>query len=284
MNPELVRLQALGWAVPEADSEGVRWLEDQSARISYPREVLDTLAADGGGEGFWLDARGNAVGTLLKDAGVSTLWDVGAGTGVMTNRLSAFGVDVISIEPLPEGARAIAKMGAETFGGTLQDLELPDGSLPAVGLFDVVEHLEHPSELLAEVARVLQPGGTLVMTVPAYQWLWSAEDIELGHFRRYSTSTAREELKGTGLSVVAAAYLFATLVPAAALLRTLPYRLGRRKDSAAALERNVERLKPSSRVNNLANRIFSAEARIARNVPLPFGLTVLVVARRVASQ
>lgn len=283
MNPELVRLQELGWNVPEADPEGVRWLEDQSARISYPRDVLDKLAADGG-EGFWLDARGNAVGALLKDAGVSTLWDVGAGTGVMTGRLSAYGVEVISIEPLPEGARAIAAMGAETFCGTLQDLELPDGSLPAVGLFDVVEHLENPSELLAEVARVLQPGGILVMTVPAYQWLWSAEDIELGHFRRYTTSTASEELKGTGMSVVAATYLFATLVPAAALLRTLPYRLGRRKDSAAALERNAERLQPSSRVNNWANKIFSAEARVARKMPLPFGLSVLAVARTEAAR
>ena len=163
---ELLRLESLGWHTPAQDSEGVRWLRRDGAQVSYPRGVLDTLSGDGG-EGFWLDARADAVGQLLREASISKLWDVGAGSGAMAKRLGRFGVDVVSVEPLPEGALEIARMGAEVFCGTLQDLALPSGSLPAVGLFDVLEHLEEPSELLGEVARLLSSDGTFVVTVPA---------------------------------------------------------------------------------------------------------------------
>ncbi|MDP7735360.1 class I SAM-dependent methyltransferase [Mycobacterium paragordonae] len=275
---ELGRLQSLGWEAPPRDAEGVRWLRRDGAQVSYPRDVLDNLSG-GGGEGFWLDARADAVGEVLREASIKTLWDVGAGSGAMAKRLGRDGIDVLSVEPLPEGALEIAHMGAEVFCGTLHDLGLPSGSLPAVGLFDVVEHLEDPSDLLREVARVLSPTGTLVVTVPAYQWLWSAEDEALGHFRRYSTKTLRSALEESGFTVRSARYCFASLVPPAALLRTLPHRLGRRSTPDEVLERNSARLNPGA-ASTWARRVLALEARAARHVRLPFGLSVLAVAQR----
>lgn len=245
--------------------------------MSYPRDVLDTLASDGG-EGFWLDARADAVGEVLRKASVKRIWDVGAGSGAMAKRLGRYGIDVLSVEPLPEGAREIARMGAEVFCGTLHDLDLPSGSLPAVGLFDVLEHLEEPCDLLGEVARVLSPEGILVVTVPAYQWLWSAEDEALGHFRRYSTKTLRRSLAQSQFEVLSARYCFASLVPPAALLRTLPYRLGRRGAPDEVLLRNSARLNPGA-ASSWALRVLNLEAKAARHVRLPFGLSVLAVAR-----
>jgi 2-polyprenyl-3-methyl-5-hydroxy-6-metoxy-1,4-benzoquinol methylase len=274
---ELSRLQSLGWEAPARDSDGVRWLRRDGAQVSYPRDVLDTLSGDGG-EGFWLDARADVVGELLRAASIRKMWDVGAGSGAMTKRLGRYGVDVVSVEPLPEGALEIAHMGAEVFCGTLHDLGLPSGSLPAVGLFDVVEHLEDPSDLLGEVARVLSPEGTLVVTVPAYQWLWSAEDEALGHFRRYSTKTLRRALVQSQFTVLSARYCFASLVPPAALLRTLPYRLGRRSTPDEVLSRNSARLNPGA-ASSWAGRVLALEAKAARHVRLPFGLSVLAVAQ-----
>lgn len=248
------------------------------AQVSYPRDVLDTLSGDGG-EGFWLDARADAVGEVLREASITRIWDVGAGSGAMAKRLGRFGIDVLSVEPLPEGAREIARMGAEVFCGTLHDLGLPSGSLPAVGLFDVIEHLEDPSDLLREVARVLSPAGRLVVTVPAYQMLWSAEDEALGHFRRYSTKTLRREMVHSKFTVLSARYCFASLVPAAALLRTLPHRLGRRSTPDEVLARNSARLNPGA-ASRWARRVLAAEARAARHFRLPFGLSVLAVAQR----
>ncbi|OCB32366.1 hypothetical protein A5675_24535 [Mycobacterium malmoense] len=274
---ELHRLESLGWEAPARDDDGIRWLRRDVAQVSYPRDVLDTLSGDGG-EGFWLDARGDVVGKVLREASIKTLWDVGAGSGAMTKRLGRYGVEVLSVEPLPEGAREIARMGAEVFCGTLHDLGLPSGSLPAVGLFDVLEHLEDPSDLLGEVARVLSPEGRLVLTVPAYQWLWSAEDEALGHFRRYSTKTLRHALVQSQFTVLSARYCFASLVPLAALLRTLPYRLGRRGTPDEVLSRNTARLNPGA-ASTWAGRVLALEAKAARRVRLPFGLSVLAVAQ-----
>ncbi|MHA7651333.1 class I SAM-dependent methyltransferase [Mycobacterium sp. ML4] len=245
--------------------------------MSYPRGVLDTLASDGGA-GFWLDARAFAVGELLREASVDRIWDVGAGSGAMAKRLGRYGIDVLSVEPLPEGAREIALMGAQVFCGTLHDLALPAGSLPAVGLFDVLEHLEDPSDLLGEVARVLSPEGILVVTVPAYQWLWSAEDEALGHFRRYTTKTLSRDLVRSQFTVLSARYVFASLVPPAAVLRTLPYRLGRRGTPSEVILRNSARLDPGA-ASSWAGRVLALEAKAARHVRLPFGLSVLAVAQ-----
>jgi 2-polyprenyl-3-methyl-5-hydroxy-6-metoxy-1,4-benzoquinol methylase len=280
VHSELQRLESLGWRAAPAGPDGVRWLRRDGARVSYPRGVLDTHSLGEGGTGFWLDARADAVGQLLRDASISTLWDVGAGAGAMAKRLARYGTAVVSVEPLPEGASEIAAMGAEVFCGTLEDLELPPGSLTAVGLFDVLEHLEDPSKLLAEVARVLAPVGRLFVTVPAYQWLWSAEDQILGHFRRYSAKTLSAELSKADFAALSVQYTFASLVPAAAVLRTLPYRLGRNRDPDKVLSRNSARVQPGDTANRWARRILAAEAKVARRMPLPFGLSLVAVAQR----
>ena len=269
----------MGWQPIPADIDGVRYSQRERSDISYPRGVLGGF--DGlGQEGFWLDSRANAVGTLLRNYSVPTLWDVGAGAGAMAKRLNHYGVEVISVEPLPEGAQTIANLGSEVFCATLQELELPTDSIEAFGLFDVLEHLEDPSQLLNEINRALTPAGNLIVTVPAYQSLWSAEDEALGHFRRYSTKALRSLLQSAGLSVISASYLFATLVPAAAVLRALPYRIGRNREKGATIKNVVTQLQPRPTVNKLANWVFSAEARVARFVPLPFGLSILAVARK----
>ena len=270
---EILRLESLGWRAAPVESDGVRYLRNDGAQVSYPRDVFDTLIADGG-QGFWLDARAKAVGALCRQARVSALWDIGAGSGAMAKRLVAHGVEVVSIEPLPEGAREIAQMGAEVFCGTLEDLDLPAASIPAVGLFDVLEHLEDPRPLLLETARVLARGGWLFVTVPAYKWLWSAEDEVLGHYRRYTSSGIRTTLESAGFSVMTSRYLFASLVPAAAVIRALPYRLGLQRDRPGEiLARNASRLQPGVAANRVAEAVLSAEAGIARRLPLPFGLS-----------
>ncbi len=217
-------------------------------------------------ESFYATPRSRGFGKWVR---VLALW---------RSDFRGYGVEVFSVEPLPEGAREIAHLGGEVFCGTLQDLALPPGSLPSVGLFDVLEHLDDPSDLLGEVARVLRPSGMLVLTVPAYQWLWSAEDEALGHFRRYSANTLRALLVRSRFSVVSVRYCFASLVPAAALLRALPYRLGRRRASAEVLVDISASLNPGARLNGLAGRVLAWEAKASRRVPLPFGLSVLAVA------
>jgi SAM-dependent methyltransferase len=192
-------LVSSGWTSPLEGDSGVRQcigpdgsdVSYDGSDVSYPEDGLDVLGLDGG-HGFWFDHRFEAVLDLLKQERVTSLWDIGAGAGSMVGRLSQAGIDVVAVEPLRAGAEASARLGVTSFCGTLQDLQLPDACLPAIGMFDVLEHLEHPEELLKEAHRVLQPAGILVVTVPALKWLWGDEDDVTGHFRRYKKASLDE--------------------------------------------------------------------------------------------
>lgn len=108
---------------------------------------------------------------VLADHHVGSVLDIGAGSGGMAADLLAAGVDVIAIEPFREGARLVAALGVASVHGQLRDLSLPTSAVPAAGYFDVIEHIADPHPELSEALRVLEPGGLLLVTVPAFQWL-----------------------------------------------------------------------------------------------------------------
>jgi ubiquinone/menaquinone biosynthesis C-methylase UbiE len=270
-----------GWALPLADGNGVRVCRaSDGTDISYPEAGFDVLGLDGG-HGFWFDHRFEVVLDLLRREGVTGLWDIGAGTGSMSVRLSQAGLDVVAVEPLKSGAEASAGHHITSFCGTLQDLQLPDGCLPAIGMFDVLEHLEHPEQLLDEVHRVLQPDGILVVTVPALKWLWGDEDDVVGHYRRYRRPSLDETVGAAAFRPLASQYLFASLVPAAALLRTLPYSLGRRKSQADVLATMKQQLNAPAFVDRGMRWLLRAERAASKAVPLPVGLSIAATFRRV---
>ena len=281
MTTSLDRLTRDGWTPPLADDSGVRdCTRPDGSEISYPEGGLDVLGLDGG-HGFWFDHRFEAVLDLLRQGGVSSLWDIGAGTGSMAVRLSQAGLDIVAVEPLKAGAEASARHGVTSFCGTLQDLQLPDGALPAIGLFDVLEHLEDPSPLLNEAHRVLQPDGLLVVTVPALKWLWGDEDDIAGHYRRYRKPALEKAGRTASFRPVASQYLFTSLVPVAAVLRALPYRLGRRKSEAEVLAKMKQQLNTPAFVDRGMRRLMRVEKAVSRTIPLPAGLSIAAAFRRV---
>ena len=270
-----------GWTPPAEDGSGVRTCTaSDGSQISYPEGGLDVLGLDGG-QGFWFDHRFEAVLELLRERGVSSLWDIGAGTGSMAVRLAQAGLDVVAVEPLKGGAEASARQGLTSFCGTLQDLQLPDGALPAIGMFDVLEHLEHPGELLKEAHRVLQPDGILVITVPALQWLWGDEDDVAGHYRRYRRPGLNGAASAADFLPLSSQYLFASLVPVAALTRALPYSLGRRKSEAEVLGKMKRQLNTPASVDRALRWVVRMEKAVSRTLPLPAGLSIAATFRRV---
>ena len=276
---EVTRLSGLGWQGPDSSRDGVRYADETHAEVSYPRGVLDSMMPEGG-DGFWLDARALQVGGILTDAGATVLWDVGAGSGAMAKRLIPQGIEVVSVEPLPEGASECASLGGEAFCATLQALQLPESSIPAVGMFDVLEHIENPGELLTETRRVLQQQGLLVLTVPALKWLWSEDDHALGHYRRYTKRRLTTELESAGFIDVQTRYMFLSLVIPSFLARTVPYLIRRRKHSTQTVKRVYRRLQPAGPLNRLLYGVLRCEYWVSRWIPLPAGLSVVGTARK----
>jgi SAM-dependent methyltransferase len=279
---EVERLLGLGW---DADSvgpliDGIR-LAGGQVDVDYPEGGLETLGLDGG-SGYWFDHRANEVVDALKVASdAASIWDVGAGTGSMVKRMTDAGYAVVAVEPLPEGARAIARMGCDAvFCGSLEQLHLPNDSLAAVGLFDVIEHISDPVPLIDEVRRVLEPRGVVAVTVPALRSLWSDEDEVAGHHRRYRRKDLDAFMGEHGFGRVSSQYIFACLVVPAAVLRAVPYRLGRRRSADQVMATEAGQLAPSPSVDRVMRGVLGFERSAAKHVRLPVGLSVMGIYRR----
>jgi SAM-dependent methyltransferase len=234
-------------------------------------------------ESFWFAHRNACIVAALVDRGIEgPLLDVGGGNGAVSQALEACGIATVLLEPGPDGAKNARRRGLRNVVcATLEDARFDAASFGAVGLFDVVEHLADDEAIFHEVHRVLRPGGVLCATVPAYRWLWSAEDDLAGHHRRYTLARLQAVLARCSFDVCFQTYLFAPLALPVLMLRTLPYRMLSRARTDAAIERGATRQHLPSRIARRAiDALLAPEvARIRGRRTMPFGTSCLVVAR-----
>ena len=258
--------------------EGV-WTTGASAQVSYPDEARAALA-EIEARSFWFRHRNKVIQRLLDRHGrPAALWEVGSGNGFVAWHLQQQGLEVVAVEPGAEGARLAAKRGVKhSVAGMLEDLRLPASSLPAVGCFDVLEHLQEPEPFLRECHRALRPGGLAVVTVPAYPFLWSQADLDAGHYRRYTRRTLDDAMRAAGFRSMHSAYMMMSLWPPLCLLRTLPYRMGRRKPKEENLKAALAQLAPAPGSGMaFLSAILAAEFFISRWIPLTWGTSVVAV-------
>jgi SAM-dependent methyltransferase len=145
--------------------------------------------------------------------------DVGCGSGLLFPRL----VDLGSVEGLEaEPALAIADArwrDAITVGG-LDETYGRSSSFDLVLMADVLEHIEDDQSALRNAHRVLTAGGFLVVTVPAFSWLWTRHDVLNRHFRRYTMPELAAKVEVAGFNLVSQRYVFQSLVIAKLAVRT----------------------------------------------------------------
>ena len=273
---ELKRLETeFNWTAPCPNQEGVRVpkiaIEDG---ISFPADSWDDAELNDEGLGVWGGVRLQEINRIMENQGISTLWEIGAGNGAVCLGLSSRGYEVVAVEPLYGGARYLANQGLVSFASTLEALELPNNSIPAIGVFDVLEHIMEPLPMLGEFARVIEKNGFLLISVPAHQFLFSEHDSSIGHFRRYSRHSLSELLDQAGFELISLRFLFSFLVPVAWILRVIPEKLGFGRGADP-----IKRGRTQLRIANATSIIFRLIASIERLIPLPFGLSILAVAR-----
>lgn len=208
---------------------GAFWAAEHKYVSKIPSAFSDETQSDisdAVGSSWWYETRNRIIIRKLKNCKFSgTLWDIGSGTGVVTSALVQAGFSSIAVEPSKGGARLALERGLPSIHGTLEGLKLPNSCISQIGAFDVLEHVQDRSSFLAEIFRVLQPGGSFVLTVPALQILWSQADFEAGHYLRYSRRSLRKELELHGFKVQSLSYFFVLTVLPLLLIRVLPYRL-----------------------------------------------------------
>lgn len=196
--------------------------------------------------------------------------EVGCGTGNVLQALGRFG-EAVGVEKDPALRAVGCAAGLDIRAGALpDDVPVAEEWADAVLLLDVIEHLDDDAEALRGARRALRPGGLMVVTVPAYGWLWSGHDVALGHRRRYTAAALRAGLATAGLSVEHVGYFNTVLFPAIAGVRLAKRLVGGGHD----LHR------PPAAINRALEHLFALERHVVLRPGLPFGCSVLAVARR----
>lgn len=204
------------------------------------------------------------------------LLDIGCGTGTMLAEFGRFGT-VQGVDGELAAVEFCHRRGRpEVQQATATDLPFDDASFDLATLTDVIEHIDDDRAVLAEAARVLRPGGSVLVTVPAYQWMWGRHDEIAHHKRRYTRPRLLAALADGGLETVRTTYFNTLLFAPIAAIRLF----GRLRPTAPQDARSDFELTKPGRVNSLLARLFASEAALLRRTNLPFGVSLLAIARR----
>jgi SAM-dependent methyltransferase len=233
------------------------------------------MAASAGGH-WWYVARRNLVADAFGGRvprGCVAL-DVGTGTGEFLDTLAAMGAGLSIGTELSEPAIATAMAAAGqrvVVRSVAEHLPVANASVDRLTSLDVIEHLDDDLLAVREFKRVCAGGARMVITVPAYQSLWSEHDDRAAHRRRYNRREVCEVVTAAGFTVERASYCFSFLVPPAWLLRRTPLR-----HLVTVTDEEVS--SPGGVVDRALAGLAAVERWWLRRWTLPFGLSIIVVA------
>lgn len=222
---------------------------------------------------WWYRGRWAVVEALLERVDLPPeprILDAGCGTGGNLVKFGRIG-RASGVEPSPEAVGFCRERGLERVQQAgLEALPFEDDSFDLVAATDVVEHVAAEQQALRELRRVAVPGGTMLLTVPAYMWLWSPEDVNLHHQRRYTRKRLRRAVEEAGWEPLAATYFNTLLLPPIAAAK----KLRRSSEGSGDLDRTPAWL------DGLLSLPMRMEARlIGAGIGLPAGVSVGIVCR-----
>ncbi len=227
---------------------------------------------------WWFSGRRAIVFAQLEDALRASLeerlqiLDVGCGTGATMDHLKRLGeVQGVDLSEFP--LKFSRRRGhRRVLCASVTDLPFENESFDLVTALDVIEHLDDDVKGLSEIRRVLKEGAPAVIFVPAFQALWGPNDDQSGHKRRYRIERLRSAIEAAGLSVERISY--------ANVMMFIPIWFGRKVLTLLSRLDQAENRINHRLINHLLTRIFSSEASWLRRHSLPFGVSIICVARR----
>lgn len=228
---------------------------------------------------WWFKGRRAIVASQLQSCalpGHAKILDLGCGTGGNLEMLSQFG-EVLGAELDEQAARMAGERGvAAVIRGKLPDaLPFAAASFDCITLLDVLEHIADDRATLAAVNNLLTPAGQVLITVPAFPFLWGPHDEAHHHQRRYCATQLQKLLHEAGFEMTTLSYCNAWLFPPVALVR-----LARKYFPKG--EAGTELSLPPAPLNALLAMLFASERHLLRHVTLPFGISLIAVAKKIS--
>ncbi|MFT6987793.1 MAG: SAM-dependent methyltransferase [Psychromonas sp.] len=237
----------------ELGHDGI-WYSAETKNLSYPSDGNEACFAVEDNS-FWFRHRNDCIASVVKSyppENNGTIFDIGGGNGFVSLGLANAGFNVALLEPGKVGASNAKKRGiSNVICATTETAKFTPNSLSAVGLFDVIEHIEDDLNFLKSVKELMKKNACLYVTVPSYSFLWSLEDVTAGHFRRYKLNSILSVLQLAGFKIEFASYIFKYLPIPIFLLRTIPFKLG---------------LAKKDKMNNVTSRDHAVEGGVLSNL------------------
>lgn len=224
---------------------------------------------------FWIGRRSvirQSISNLNSES--MDILEIGSGTGGNVELLNHFG-SLTAVE-LEELAR---KISLEKFpsqivldGSLPNNINLPDESFDLVCLFDVLEHIDDSKGALERINRLLRPGGKVMITVPAYEWMWSKWDELHHHKRRYTRSRLSTELIESGFKLNKLSHFNTFLFPLILTTRVIIKFFN--------LKGGAGHGTPPKLLNSILSQIIKFESYLMNYFNLPFGVSILSIAEK----
>jgi SAM-dependent methyltransferase len=209
-----------------------------------------------------------------QDKTTFKILNIGCGTGGTIDMLEAFG-ETDNVDISNEAIKLMKAAGYKRIT-KVADIKLPfkDKTYDMVGAFDVLEHIDKQVEALKEWRRVLKDDGAIVITVPAYQWLWTEHDVSLHHHRRYTTKRLAAVASQAGLRPEKKSYAIVFSLPLIVGFRFLNKALGRKTDSETSY------VDIPNWLNAFFSKLLYLEASLHKSLSFPAGTSVVAIFRK----
>jgi SAM-dependent methyltransferase len=226
---------------------------------------------------WWFQGRRRLLKSLLSRKEIQkncSLLDIGCGVGSNLSLLQslgfmAFGMDT-EIYSLSLAKRRLPAI--PLINGDLLKLPFKTNSVELIIATDVLEHLQYDIRGIKEIHRVLKQEGKVVLTVPAFQFLWGTQDDVGKHQRRYSKNQLRKKMEMEGFKILRSSYFNFFLFFPILLSRRLIHLFNLRIDSENRINAPL--------INFFLKRIFSLESSILKYFSFPFGVSIYCVAEK----
>ena len=266
----------------EKATDGI-YYSKHNAQLSYPEDG-NSISFQLEENSFWFQHRNEVILACLNyEKEKKVFFDIGGGNGFVSLRLQNEKFNVTLIEPGIQGAKAAKRRGVDqVICSTFEDAGLTHNSMESAGMFDVIEHIEDDFEFLSSLYKLIQTEGKIYISVPAFQMLWSEEDIDAGHFRRYTLKSAEKVLLKAGFKPIYSTYFFSPLVLPIFLFRSIPSRLGLKRKTHDLKKYQREHKQRKGLVDKVLSFIWQWELkRISKRKKITFGSSCLIVAQKI---
>ena len=220
---------------------------------------------------WWFQARKEIIDQIISNMGLkkkNNILDFGAGSGVNLDMLEKYGL--VDVHEQNKYAKKIIQKKHKKIKNLYSTLKIKKNFYDLILVADVIEHIKKPKNLLKDLKKFLKKDGYILITVPAYEFLFSKKDEVLGHYRRYNKKLLKKELSGFKVENIS---YFNTFLSIPIIIMTMLNKFLKR-DYIKQVETT-----PNFILNKLCYIIFASEKYFIKYFNLPFGISIYVLAK-----